>query len=120
MIDLRKLAAIDIVFLGRKFVLAEYGFGVIFSLALAIFVLLRSHSYWQLTLGIYFIGLGVNYIPMLAWAISIRHKQSALSELESELANESRAMTKYRRQSLILLIPLLAVVLTITRQRVKG
>jgi hypothetical protein len=94
--DLRKLAAIDVAFLGPKFVLAEYAVGVIFSITLGIFVLLRSQSYWQVVLGIYFLGLGANYIPMLCWAISIKDRQSARSELGSELTDKGRAMAKYR------------------------
>jgi hypothetical protein len=64
--NIRKLAAIDIVFLGYKLVFAEYAFGVLFSVALGIFVLFRSHSVWQVALGIYLICLGINYVPMLA------------------------------------------------------
>jgi hypothetical protein len=119
-IDLRKLAAIDVAFLGPKFVLAEYAVGVIFSITLGIFVLLRSQSYWQVVLGIYFLGLGANYIPMLCWAISIKDRQSARSELGSELTDKGRAMAKYRKQSLVLLIPLFSLVLTFTRQRAKS
>ena len=37
-LNIRKLAAIDIVFLGFKVVAAEYAFGVLFSIGLGIFV----------------------------------------------------------------------------------
>ena len=47
MINLRKLTAIDIAFLGYKFVLTEYVIGVFFSAALGLFVLFRSQSFWQ-------------------------------------------------------------------------
>jgi hypothetical protein len=50
--NLRKLAAIDIVFLGYKFVLAEYAVGVFLSVALGLFALFRAHSFWQEALGI--------------------------------------------------------------------
>lgn len=106
MIDLRKPAAIDIVFLGRKFVLAEYTGGVFLSLALGVFVLFRSHSYWQVALGIYFVCLGLNYLPMLRYAVAIADKENARIELGNELSDKGRAMTKYRRQSIILLFPL--------------
>ncbi len=52
MINLRKLAAIDIAFLGYKFVLTEHVIGVLFSAALGLFVLFRSQSFWQAVLGI--------------------------------------------------------------------
>jgi hypothetical protein len=53
--NLRKLAAIDIIFLGYRFVLAEDALGVFFSDALGLLVLYRSHSFWQALLGIYLI-----------------------------------------------------------------
>jgi len=102
----RKLAAIDIVFLGFRLVVAEYAFGVLGSIALGVFVLLRNHSKWQIAIGVYLICLGVNYLPMFAYAVSIGNKQNARAELGDELIEERRAMSKYRRLSLLLLVPL--------------
>jgi len=115
----RKLAAIDIVFLGFWLVVGEYAFGVLFSIALGIFVLLRSHSIWQVAMGLYLICLGINYLPMLGYALSIANKQNALAELGDEMIEERRAMSRYRRISLLLLVPMVLPVLTITR-RVLG
>ena len=117
MINLRRLAAIDTVFLGYKFVLAEYAVGVFFSAALGLFVLFRAHSFWQIVLGIYLICLGINYIPMLAYTLSIANKESAQTELGDELSDKPAAMSKYRRQSLLLLIPLAAPILAIVRHQ---
>jgi len=113
----RKLAAIDIVFLGYRLILAEYAFGVLFSLALGVFVLLRRHSAWQLALGLYLICLGINYVPMLAYTVSIGNKQNAQAELADELTNKRRAMSKYRRLSALLLVPLLVPFLAVTGNR---
>jgi len=109
--DFRKLAAIDIVFLGYKLVFAEYTFGVLFSIALGIFVLFRGHSVWQVVLGTYLICLGINYVPMLAYTVSIGNKQNAQAELAVELTEKRKAMSKYRRLSVFLLVPLLAPIL---------
>lgn len=107
-------------FLGAVFVLAEYAAGVVLSLALGTFVLIRGASSWQLALGAYFICLGFNYIPMLTWAIAIRNPQNARSELGDELVDKAKAMAKYRRQSLVLLIPIVPLVLAIRgKQRDK-
>src|SRR5882724_9879173 len=102
MSNLRKLAPIDIVFLGYKLVVAEYTVGVFFSTALGLFVLYRSHSLWQVALGIYLIALGINYSPMLAYTLSIANEESARAELGSELSDKAAAMCKYRRQSIFL------------------
>lgn len=109
--DFRKLAAIDIVFLGYKLVFAEYAFGVLFSVSLGIFVLFRGHSVWQVVLGAYLICLGINYVPMLAYTVSIGGKQNAQAELADELTEKRKAMSKYRRVSVLLLVPLLVPVL---------
>ncbi len=84
-INMRKLAAIDIVFLGRKLIIAEYAAGVFFSAALGLFVLLRGHSFWQTVLGIYLICLATNYIPMLLHALAISTQQNARVEMADEL-----------------------------------
>ncbi len=109
--DFRKLAAVDIVFLGYKLVFAEYAFGVLFSIALGIFVLFRGHSVWQVVLGTYLICLGINYVPMLAYTVSIGNKQKAQAELADELTEKRKAISKYRRLSVLLLVPLLVPVL---------
>ena len=80
MINPRKLAAIDIVFLGSKFIVAEFACGVLLSIALGSFVLFRGHSFWQLVLGLYLISLGINYVPMLVYAVGITRSQSARSD----------------------------------------
>src|SRR5215831_7104881 len=118
-LNFRQLAAIDIVFLGFRLVVGEYVFGVVFSMALGIFVLLRSHSIWQVGLGAYLICLGLNYVPMFAYTISIANKQNAGAELGEELKESRRAMAKYRRLSLLLLVPLSLPVLSIVRRLLK-
>jgi hypothetical protein len=101
-----------------KLIFAEYALGVLFSLALGVFVLLRSHSVWGVALGIYLICLGVNYVPMFAYVVSIGDKPNAQTELGDELLEKREAMAKYRRLSLLLLVPLLVPVLVVTRERV--
>jgi len=111
----RKLAAIDIAFLGSRFIIAEYAIGVLLSVALGVLTLLRAVSHWQLALGLYLILLGVNYVPMLVYAVAISKRGSAHAEIDDELTDKRRAMAKYRRQSLFLLVPLV-VAITALRQ----
>ncbi len=116
----RKLAAIDIFFLGYRFVFAEYALGTCGSVALGLFVLARGHSLWQNALGVYLICLGINYAPMLAYAVAIRNKENSQSELGDELTDKRAAMAKYRRLSLLLLVPLLVPVLALPGGRFKS
>ena len=116
MFDPRKLAAIDIAFLGSKLIIAEFAGSVLLCPALGAFVLLRSQSLWQLALGWYIVSLGINYLPMLFYAIAIARHDSARAELGDEL-NDKHAMTKYRRQSLCLLIPLFVPAAALAQHR---
>src|SRR5215813_6216363 len=110
-INPRKLAAIDIIFLGPKFIIIEFAGGVFLCAALGVFVLLRSHSVMTLALGLYLISLGINYVPMLIYAVAITKNDSAWAEIGDELDDKRRAIAKYRRQSILLLVPLLVPIL---------
>jgi uncharacterized membrane protein SpoIIM required for sporulation len=116
-IDLRKLAAIDMAFLGSNFVFTEYVTGVLLSMTLGLFVLLRGHSFRQTVLGLYLVSLGINYVPMLIYAAGIGSKQAARAQVADELTEERRAFSKYRAQSLLLLVPLLAPILALSQRR---
>ena len=116
MINPRKLAAIDIAFLGSKFIISEFAVGVLLCPLLGAATLKHARSFWQLAFGLYLICLGVNYLPMLVYAIDITMKQSARAELGRELTDHRRALSKYRRQSLFLLMPLFVPLIALIRR----
>lgn len=116
MINPRKLAAIDIAFLGSKFIIAEFAVGVLLCPMLGAVTLEHARSFWQEAFGLYLICLGVNYLPMLVYAIDITRKQSGRAELGRELMDHRRAMRKYRRQSLFLLLPLFVPIVALIRR----
>jgi hypothetical protein len=70
-INFKKLAAIDIALLGPKLIITEFAFGVFFSIALGLFVVLRSHTRLGISFGLYLICLGINYVPMLSYSVSL-------------------------------------------------
>ena len=117
MINPRKLAAIDIAFLGSRFIIVEFAGGVLLCSALGAFILSRAGSLWQVVLGLYIILLGINYVPMLVYAVAITRGKSALAEMGDELNDKRRAMVKYRRQSLCLLVPLLVPIVAVGGRR---
>jgi hypothetical protein len=79
--------------------------------------LVQHDSVTQLVLGVYLIGLSINYVPMLIYAIGLTTNKSARAELGQELNDERRAMAKYRRQSLLLLVPFLVPTLALCQKR---
>ena len=121
MINVRKLAAIDLYFLGPYVIVTEFALGVAGPIALGVFTLrMASRQVWPLGLtsfGGYLLLLGVNYIPMLLHAIGLVRSRSASIEIADELSDRRVAFRKYRRQSLYLLVPFLVPLLAILQQR---
>lgn len=114
--DLRKLAAVDIAFLGYKFVLAEYSCAVVLPIGLGMLTLLKGHLLWQAVVGMYLICLGIDYIPMLIFSVSIGNREQARAELGDELSQPRVAIAKYRKLSLLLLVPFVVPVLAFNRK----
>jgi hypothetical protein len=105
-INIRKLAALDLAFLGTKFIIAEFALGVLGPATLGLFTLLRSHSAGGTLFGLYLVSLGVNYVPLLLHAISIVRDGTAQAEIADDIDDRKQLFAKYRRGSLLLLLPL--------------
>jgi hypothetical protein len=119
-ISIRKLAALDIAFLGPKLILAEFGGGILLAAAIGLLTLRRSHSVWQILLGAYLLTLAVNYVPLLLYAITIVRHRSAQVEVAHEVTDRNRSFRRYRRQSLLLLVPFAVPILAIAQERQKS
>ena len=121
-INIRKLAALDMVFHGPKLILAEFAFGVFFTGALGLFLtyagFVTGHFSvpWVALLGCYMLILAINYVPLLLYAIGIARRRSAHEEVEMELAQKERYARKYTVQSLLLLLPLVIPVLALVQE----
>lgn len=126
MLNVRKLAAVDLHFLGPKIILAEFGLGVAGLAVVGWFTLHagmhREHGAWLIAWGLYMLGLGINYVPLLLYAIGIARRGIAQEGIADELGNRRAAACKYRRQSLFILIPLVVLVCAIMQelQRRRG
>jgi hypothetical protein len=118
-LNVRKLAAIDLEFLGARFILAEFGIGVTGPIALGVLTLraglYRFHSLRMIVFGVYLLALGINYVPLLWHAIDMVHGGSAHAEIAGELGDKRAVLRKYRRQSLFLLVPFFAPVVGIVQ-----
>jgi len=116
-VNVRKLAAIDLFFLGQRLILAEFGIGVFGSLTLGVMsawqVTHRFHSVWMVLFGVYLVFVGINYVPLLLHAIDISRRGSAQREIADELGSKQKTFRKYRRQSLWLFVPLVVPVAAI-------
>jgi len=120
MLNVRKLAALDLYFLGPKVILVEFGLGAVGLVALGLFSLRAGIPHERgatfIAWGIYMLGVGINYLPLLLNAISITRRGSARKEIADELGDRRAAFRKYRRQSLFILIPLAVMVLAVVQE----
>jgi hypothetical protein len=121
-INIRKLAALDIAFHGPTFILAEFAFGVFASAALGLWLMytgfFAAHfNPWSSLMGCYLLFAALNYVPLFLYAISIVRRRSAEEEVAFELAHKKRYARKYTLQSLLLLFPLVVPVLAIYQER---
>lgn len=98
MVNLRELAAIELRFLNRTFVLLEYAFGIILLCGISLLGLLhsRGHSLFMW----YLMSVGLNYTPLLYYAVLLLRSKG--DEVQAVRRSD---MARLRRQQLWLLVP---------------
>jgi len=120
MINVRKLAALDIVFHGPKFILIEFALAVFICGSIGLLILHgANHSPLMIILGSFFLGVSLNYLPLLLYSINIVKHKSAQQEVAYELEHKDRYAGKYTLQSIILLLMPLAMLLLAVYQNVS-
>jgi len=117
-INVRKLAALDIVLHGPRFILIEFGLGVLGCAVLGLFSMHYGlfngpdHSLFAILIGCFLLGIALNYVPLLLYAISIVRQKNAHQEVAYELEHKDTYAVKYTLQSTLLLVPLAIPMLT--------
>lgn len=122
MINIRKLAAVDMMLHGTRLILAEYAIGIALPLVLGLISIIPgffnfTQSGWQTVLGYWLVSIAVNYIPLFIYAVIIARGGTVKAEGEPVLAQ----IKLYNIQQLIIFIPLLVAILTLIQeaQRLK-
>ena len=110
LINVRKLVSLDIVLHGPRFILLEFGVGTPAILVIGLIVLLQGDPYF---LGWYLILTGVNYVPLLGYAIVAVRRGTALKDVEDDMAQDRHYVRKYSIQQFLLFIPFSMLVLTL-------
>ena len=118
MINIHKLAAVDMVFLGSKVIIAEYAFGVLLAFVLGVLSLrsgLKGPSIvgWEVALGFWLISIAANYIPLSIYSVPIARAGTVKEEGQPELVRAKR----YGAQQVIILVPFLVVVIALIQER---
>ena len=109
----RKLVALDIVLHGPRFIMIEFGVGTPAMLAVGLWLMSGSLAY---ALGLYLLLAGLNYIPLLIYAVLIVRGGSARRETEYGLSHDRHYVRKYSTQQLLLFVPLAVLVLAIAQE----
>jgi len=117
MINIRKLAAVDMLWLGAKIILAEYALGMVLPLGLGLISirggLLRAHpSAWEAAIGFWLVSIAVNYVPLFIYAVLIARGGTVEQEGRPELARARR----YGVQQTIILVPFLVVIVALVQE----
>lgn len=129
-ITVRKLAALDLVFHGPRFVVIEFAGAVVLAGGLAILSLrsgLTSPNHpvvWEIALGAYLSSVAVNYIPLLIYTVALAQSGTAREAVAMELEQEQKFKRQYGLQQLLLVVPFailaIAVAQATTRRATGG
>jgi len=109
----RKLVALDIVLHGPRFIMIEFGVGTPAILAVGLWLMSGSLAY---ALGLYLFLTGLNYVPLLIYAVLIVRGGSARKETEYGLSHDRHYVRKYSTQQLLLFVPLAVMALAIAQE----
>ena len=117
MVDLRKLVALDMALHGTRFILAEFAFGMLVLPVIGLFSIRSVPSGstgvgWGEILGLWLLGVAVNYIPMFIYAVLIVRRGT----VEEESASELSQVRRYSLQQVVVLVPLLVVILALVQE----
>lgn len=112
MIKIRKLVALDMAVHSPTFIVIEFVIGVLGIPALGLYSLFKGGT----RMGLYLLGIGINYLPLLVYAVIIARKRSANREAAYELSHKPTEAKRYLVGQLILLAPFIVVPLALYQE----
>jgi len=119
-VNVKRLAALDMygatgTTRRRRIVLAEFIAAVAATMALGIWLVTGASGLGARIFGIWLIGVGLNYAPLAAYAISL----SRPGALDAELVgvDTGRELRRYTVLQLWILVPLSLIVMTALRRK---
>lgn len=120
-INIRKLAALDLVFHGPRFVLIEFGGALVLTIGLAALSLRSAFSgpgqpiVWEAVLGVLLASIGANYVPLLIHAVSLVRSGAAREEVAAELDDAPLSQRRYGSQQFLLVVPFAVLAIAIAQ-----
>jgi hypothetical protein len=114
LISVRKLVVLDMTLHGRRLILLEFGISAPGMIAAGLFIILRG--YWPL--GTYLLLLGVNYVPLLMYALALSRRPGEVAKQHGP--GQVRIVRKYGAQQTILLVPFAIPIMAILQRSVQS
>lgn len=120
-INIRKLAALDLVFHGPRFVLIEFGGAVVLTAGLAALSLRSALSgpgqpvVWEVVLAVLLASIGANYLPLLISAVSLIRAGTAREEVALELDQGRQSQRLYGTQQFLLVVPFAVLAIAVAQ-----
>jgi hypothetical protein len=119
-INVRKLAALDMALHGARFILAEFSFGVVACGAGGVWILTRSgQSALTLLLGVALLSAAASYVVLLLHAVSLARTGDPRAAVAYELEHRDRYLWQYSVQQLLIFVPLAIPILALLQGRRK-
>ena len=123
LIEVRKLAALDMAWLGTRLVLAEYALGVVLPAALGTLFLglgLARHAelyHWPVLGavlgGIWLLTIAANYVPLFLYAVVLARAGTVQEEAQAARPH----IRRYVLQQALILVPLSVLALSVAQEQ---
>lgn len=107
--NVRRLVALDMGLHGPAFILIEFSLGVPIPMILGLSLVLRGFFLF----GAYVFTLGINYLPFLVYAVSLRKSYGDVVDMRDP--DIGRLNRKYSTQQFLIFIPFFAVALAMVQ-----
>ena len=120
MMNVRELAAVDMyggkgTTRRRRIILAEFVAGVVVMIPVGVVLVVTANSTISRLVGIYFIGVGLNYVPLAIHAISLSRRGALDAALRD--VDLPKALRHYTVAQVWVFVPLALVVMDVVGRR---
>lgn len=113
LIEVRKLVALDITLHGSLFIMMEFGLSTPIIVVFGLWLMLASSVF---ILGLYVFLTGLNYLPLLIYAVVIVRGGTAKNEVEYGLTHYEHYNRKYSIHQFLIFVPLFVLLLAIIQE----
>ena len=110
-LDVARLAELDMAWHGPRFIVWEFGLGVIGPAALGLLSLRYTVAHglsvisWPGLLGLELLAIAINYVPLFVQALRLRRDSSRLQAVKSGIQIDPAETRSYGVRQILLLIP---------------